>query len=120
MTADVSLDRDTAESYARWFHALSDPNRVMIVHFLAHQAEPVPAGAIVEHLGISQPTVSHHLKILYQVRFVTRRRRGTSILYAVNKGCDVGLPTAADVVLGRLPTPESRTARERHTSPAQP
>ncbi|MEU5546532.1 metalloregulator ArsR/SmtB family transcription factor [Streptomyces sioyaensis] len=101
-----TLDRDTAESYARWFHALSDPNRVLIVHFLSQQQEPVPAGAIVDHLGIGQSTVSHHLKVLHEVRFVTRRRQGTNILYAVNKCCGTGLPDAASVVLGRLPAPE--------------
>ena len=102
--SEHKLERETAESYARWFHALSDANRVMIVHFLAQQQDPVPVGAIVDHLGISQPTVSHHLKILSQVRFVTRRRAGTSILYAINHSCEVGLPTAANVVLGLLAT----------------
>jgi DNA-binding transcriptional ArsR family regulator len=102
--SEHKLERETAESYARWFHALSDANRVMIVHFLAQHRDPVPVGAIVEHLGIAQPTVSHHLKILSQVRFVTRRRAGTSILYAINHSCEVGLPTAANVVLGLLAT----------------
>jgi ArsR family transcriptional regulator, zinc-responsive transcriptional repressor len=106
------LDRDTAETYARWFHALSDPTRVMIVHFLAHQHKPVPAGSIVDHLGIAQPTVSHHLKILSHVRFVTRRRAGTSILYAINHDCEVGLPMAANVVLGLLSLGKPATAAE--------
>ena len=99
MSAD-ELDRDTAETYARWFHALSDPTRVMIVHFLARQPDPMPAGTIVEHLGIAQPTVSHHLKVLSHVRFVTRRRAGASIYYGINHDCEVGLPMAANVVLG--------------------
>lgn len=102
--SEHKLERETAESYARWFHALSDVNRVMIVHFLAQQTDPAPVGAIVDHLGIAQSTVSHHLKILSQVRFVTRRRAGTSILYAINHSCEVGLPTAAKVVLGLLAT----------------
>ncbi|MFI0902994.1 ArsR/SmtB family transcription factor [Streptomyces sioyaensis] len=110
-----TLDRDTAESYARWFHALSDPNRVLIVHFLSRQEEPVPAGSIVDHLGISQPTVSHHLKVLHEVRFVTRRRQGTNILYAVNRCCETGLPSAADVVLGRLPTPDRSSEQPKRT-----
>jgi DNA-binding transcriptional ArsR family regulator len=92
----------------------------MIVHFLARQDEPVPVGAIVEHLGAVQSTVSHHLKILHHVRFVTRRRRGTSILYAVNRGCGTGLPTAADVVLGRLPTPSQPVGPPARANGARP
>lgn len=111
MSAD-KLNRDSAETYARWFHALSDPTRVMIVHFLAHQQDPVPAGTIVDHLGIAQPTVSHHLKILSHVRFVTRRRAGTSILYAINHDCEVGLPMAANVVLCLLSIGKSTPAAE--------
>ncbi|MFE0458282.1 ArsR/SmtB family transcription factor [Kitasatospora sp. NPDC058965] len=112
---DNTLDRATAETYASWFHAVSDPNRVLIVHFLSQQEAPVPVGTIVEHLGIGQSTVSHHLKILHQVRFVTRRRQGTNILYAVNRGCGIGLPTAADVVLGRLPVPGRTSGPTEHT-----
>jgi biotin carboxylase/DNA-binding transcriptional ArsR family regulator len=111
------LDRDTAQAYARWFHALSDPNRVLIVRFLAQQHQPVPVGVIVEHLGIAQPTVSHHLKILSQVRFVTRRRQGTNILYAVNPACEVGLPSAADAVMGLLHTQHRTEDGPRSTLP---
>ncbi len=110
------LDRDTAESYARWFQALSDPTRVMIVHFLAHQRDPVPVGTIVEHLGVAQSTVSHHLKILAHVRFVTRRRAGTSIRYAVNRNCEVGLPAAAEIVMGLSAPRDEETAMAQQKS----
>jgi DNA-binding transcriptional ArsR family regulator len=114
---DNTLDRETAEAYASWFQALSDPTRVLIVHFLSRQEAPVPVGTIVDYLGISQPTVSHHLKILHQVRFVTRRRQGTNILYAVNHGCESGLPTAAEVVMGRQPgTCQPVTRRRTRTT----
>jgi len=102
---DDTLDRETAENYARWFHALSDPTRVMIVHYLSRQPEPVPVSTIVDFLGIGQSSVSRHLMILHQVRFVTRRRRGTNILYTINNLCEDGLPHAAEVVLGLRTTP---------------
>jgi ArsR family transcriptional regulator len=100
-----SLPPETLEDYARWFQALSDPTRVLIVRFLAQQTSPVPAGAIVEYLQVSQPTVSHHLKTLHQAHVVVRRRSGARILYSVNDRCCTALPRAAAELLGAGPPP---------------
>ncbi|GAA2934659.1 metalloregulator ArsR/SmtB family transcription factor [Streptomyces enissocaesilis] len=97
---DTSCERAAAEEYARWFQALADPTRILIVRFLSGRPEPVPAGVIVDHLGLHQSTVSHHLKILHRVRLLTRRRAGASILYAVNARCVTQLPRAAGILLG--------------------
>ena len=64
------LDRDTATEYASWFRALADPSRVQIVEFVARAGRPLPVGEIVEAMGLAQSTVSQHLKILADVRFV--------------------------------------------------
>ncbi|MBT2399803.1 helix-turn-helix transcriptional regulator [Streptomyces sp. ISL-100] len=98
--SDTSLERETVEEYARWFQALADPTRILIVRFLSGRPEPVPAGVIVDHLNLNQSTVSHHLKILHNVRFLTRRRAGANILYAVNSRCITQLPCAAEILLG--------------------
>lgn len=98
--SETSLDRDAVEEYARCFRALADPTRIRIMRFLSGRPEPVPVGEIVDHLRLNQSTVSHHLKILHAVRFLTRRRAGASIRYAVNPHCITDFPSAADILIG--------------------
>lgn len=95
------LDRDTAEEYASWFKALSDPSRVQILNLLALAPEPMSVGEIVERMRVGQSTISHHLKILADVRFVFRDRQGTSVYYSINVACVACFPSAADAVMGR-------------------
>jgi DNA-binding transcriptional ArsR family regulator len=95
------IDRATAQSYAAWFKALSDPTRVQILNLLAAARRPLSVGEIVERAEVRQPTVSHHLKLLADVRFVLREREGTSVLYSVNRACLDAFPSAAEVVFGR-------------------
>lgn len=95
------LDRDTAQTYAGWFRALADPTRVQILHLLASAVEPMTVGQIVEQVAVGQSTVSAHLKILTEARFVLPEARGTARLYRVNQRCVSCFPTAADVVMGR-------------------
>lgn len=99
------LDRAEAEEYASWFKALADATRIQIVSLLARRREPMTVGEIVQVSGVGQSTVSHHLKILAEVRFVLVERRGTSSLYRINEACVSCFPTAADVVMGK-PVPE--------------
>jgi len=98
------LDRQLAETYADWFRALADATRVQILNLLAENAEPMTVGEIVERLPVGQSTVSAHLKILAEVRFVLVEKRGTANLYRVNQRCVSCFPSAADVVMGKAPT----------------
>jgi DNA-binding transcriptional ArsR family regulator len=100
MMADL-LDRATAETYASWFRALADPSRVQIVEYLARQGRPLPVGAIVGAVGLAQSTVSQHLKILTDVRFVLVEAVGNARHYRINTRCIACFPSAADVVMGR-------------------
>ncbi|MEV6635732.1 metalloregulator ArsR/SmtB family transcription factor [Actinoplanes sp. NPDC051470] len=95
------LDRATAETYASWFRALADPTRVQIVEYLARQARPMPVGEIVAAVGLAQSTVSQHLKVLTEVRFVLVDPVGTARHYRINTDCIACFPSAADVVMGR-------------------
>ncbi|GAA3469862.1 hypothetical protein GCM10018965_044150 [Nonomuraea roseola] len=107
MNEDVKpLDRAEAEEYASWFKALADATRIQIVSLLARRREPMTVGEIVSVSGVGQSTVSHHLKILAEVRFVLVERQGTSSLYRINEACVSCFPTAADVVMGK-PVPAS-------------
>ncbi|MFI6390572.1 ArsR/SmtB family transcription factor [Nonomuraea sp. NPDC050540] len=99
------LGRAEAEEYASWFKALADATRIQLVSLLARRREPMTVGEIVEASGVGQSTVSHHLKILAEVRFVLVERRGTASLYRINENCVSCFPTAADVVMGK-PVPE--------------
>jgi DNA-binding transcriptional ArsR family regulator len=105
------LDRTTAETYASWFRALADPSRVQIVEYLARQSRPLPVGEIVAAVGLAQSTVSQHLKILAEVRFVLVEAVGTARHYRINSRCIDCFPSAADVVMGR-PAPSAVGACE--------
>ena len=95
------LDRATAETYASWFRALADPSRVQIVEYLARQARPMSVGELVAAVGLAQSTVSQHLKVLTEVRFVLVEPVGTARHYRINETCIGCFPSAADVVMGR-------------------
>jgi DNA-binding transcriptional ArsR family regulator len=63
-------------------------------------------GEIVAAVGLAQSTVSQHLKILAEVRFVLVEQVGNSREYRINDACIRCFPSAADVVMGRpAPTP---------------
>ena len=59
---------------------------------------------IVDAVDVGQSTVSHHLKILGDVRLPARRREGTSSWWRINENCLDCFPTAAELVMGRAPT----------------
>lgn len=94
------LDRAVAQRYASWFRALADPSRVQIVEYLARQARPMSVSEIVAAAGLAQSTVSQHLKILADVRFVIVEPVGTARHYRINQNCVRSFPSAADVVMG--------------------
>jgi ArsR family transcriptional regulator len=78
------LAEDDADELARGFHALADPARLRLLSMIAAQPEgEVCACELVEPLGKSQPTVSHHLKVLYEAGLVDREKRGTWVWYWV-------------------------------------
>jgi ArsR family transcriptional regulator len=88
-----------AEEYACCFKALSDPTRIRILNLLATNDEPMCVCDIVKHFPILQPSISHHLKILRESRFVLAERRGTFMYYRVNRKCLAEFPHAARVIL---------------------
>jgi DNA-binding transcriptional ArsR family regulator len=95
------LDRATAADYASWFRALADPSRVQLVELLARQGKPMSVGEIVAAMGLAQSTVSQHLKILTEVRFVLVEAVGNARHYRINTNCVSCFPSAADVVMGK-------------------
>jgi DNA-binding transcriptional ArsR family regulator len=95
-----------------WFRALADPTRIQIVSLLARRGTPMSVGEIVTAVGVGQSTVSAHLKILADVRFVLADRKGTSAYYRINEACVDCFPTAADLVMGKpAPRPAGATGQ---------
>ena len=66
--------------------ALADPNRLEIVRQLGLQAGLTCACDFTECCAVSQPTVSHHLKVLRDAGVVISERRGTNIYYSLAPG----------------------------------
>ena len=64
--------------------ALSDPNRLVIIEFLNNGERC--ACKILEQLKISQPTLSHHMKILCRSGLVVPRKEGKWTHYSLNRG----------------------------------
>ncbi|MDG2497102.1 MAG: metalloregulator ArsR/SmtB family transcription factor [Aquiluna sp.] len=84
--ASAPLARSKAEDIATLLKAVSDPTRLQILALLAkaEQQEDCTCN-LTEPLGLSQPTISHHLKKLAEVGLVEKQRRGTWIWYSINQ-----------------------------------
>ncbi|HJU36377.1 MAG TPA: metalloregulator ArsR/SmtB family transcription factor [Gaiellaceae bacterium] len=74
------LDSEASETLAARFRALSDPTRVAIVNRLG-SADEVCVCDLNADFELSQPTISHHLKVLRDAGLVESRRRGTWAYY---------------------------------------
>ncbi|HWQ24006.1 MAG TPA: metalloregulator ArsR/SmtB family transcription factor [Gaiellaceae bacterium] len=84
------LDRDglteeDARATAALFKALADPARIRIVNLLATAGGPVCVCELTPAVGLSQPTVSHHLKKLVQAGLLTREQRGVWAYYNLDR-----------------------------------
>lgn len=83
VTADL-LDEEQAVALSRSFAALADPIRLRLLSYIASSpADEVCACDLVEPSGRSQPTVSHHMKILVDAGLVARDKRGLWVWYRV-------------------------------------
>ena len=77
-----ALDQATAEQLAQAFKALGDPVRLRLLSIIASAPTgEVCACDLTDPVGKSQPTVSHHLKILREAGLVTSRKHGTWVHY---------------------------------------
>jgi ArsR family transcriptional regulator len=92
-----SLSDGQAEATAELFKALADPHRVKILNLLATSPDPVCVCEFTGPLGLSQPTVSHHLKKLVQVGLLQREQRGTWAYYTLRPDALGGLAAALDL-----------------------
>lgn len=81
-----NLTTAEATEVAVLFRVLGEPARLLLLSAIAAQPNgEVCACELVESLGLSQPTVSHHLKVMYEAGILTKERRGTSIYYQIDR-----------------------------------
>ena len=91
------LDERQAIATAELFKALADPARVRIVNLLATNGGSVCVCELVEPLGLSQPTVSHHMKKLLEVGLVDREQRGKWAYFSLRRDAVLKLAAVADL-----------------------
>ena len=78
------VERERAERLARIAKALGDPIRLQLVDVLRKHAGKVCVCELVPLFELSQPTISHHLKVLREAGIVGSERRGLWAYYYVN------------------------------------
>ncbi|MFE7544677.1 ArsR/SmtB family transcription factor [Streptomyces platensis] len=103
------LDEDQATELAKVFKALGDPVRLRLLSMIASRAGgEVCVCDLTPAFDLSQPTISHHLKLLRQAGLIDCERRGTWVYYWL-------LPEMTDRLAGIL----ARPAEAPLTAPAE-
>lgn len=93
------LSAADAERLVGVLKALADPARLRLLSFvLAHEGGEACVCQLTAPLGLSQPTVSHHLKVLHTAGLLAREKRGVWVYYRA-------VPGALDAVAGLIATP---------------
>ena len=79
-----ALSKGDSEELASIFKALSDPVRLRVLSFIAAQPQGEACVChVIGPVGVSQPTVSHHLKLLHDAGLLEREKRGAWVYYRV-------------------------------------
>lgn len=93
-----SMSPDDAERIARTFKALSDPTRIRLLSLIAAgDGGEACICDLTDAVGLSQGTVSHHMKLLADAGLVTREQRGRWAYFAIADGA---LDAAANSIRG--------------------
>ncbi|AEM86818.1 ArsR/SmtB family transcription factor [Streptomyces violaceusniger] len=101
------LDENQAEELAKVFKALGDPIRLRLLSMIASRAGgEVCVCDLTPAFDLSQPTISHHLKLLRQAGLIDCERRGTWVYYWL-------LPEMTDRLAGVLTRPAGRPLPEQ-------
>lgn len=98
--AAARVSDDEARATAEVFKALGDPARIRIVNLLLTNGVPVCVCDLTPATGLSQPTVSHHLKKLVGAGLLRREQRGTWAYYSIDQAAMKRLATVVDATKG--------------------
>jgi ArsR family transcriptional regulator len=94
------LAQSEADQLAGYFKVLSDPARLRLLSLIASKGEACAACDLVDPMGVSQPTVSHHLKVLYEAGLVDREKKGRFVYYRP-------VPERLDILSRAISAPQS-------------
>ena len=81
---EIAPESDGLTASAGAFKALSDPTRLRMLKAIAHVQEACECNMVPE-FGLSQPTISYHLKVLRQAGVVVSERRGQWVWHRINR-----------------------------------
>jgi ArsR family transcriptional regulator len=81
----VPLSGSAEDKLIGGLKALADPTRLAIFRLIAAQEEPICVCDIVARFEVSQPTISHHLKVLREAELISVSRRGVWAYYAADQ-----------------------------------
>lgn len=95
-TTKTSLSTEAAQQQALILKALADPSRLKLLSLLPTAPETSCICDLVPAINLSQPTVSHHFKVLTEAGLVDRQKRGTWVHYSLVPGA---LEKIADSIL---------------------
>lgn len=80
------IERPQAEQLASLVKAIADPTRIQLISLInASNNSEACVCNLTEPLALTQPTVSHHLKVLTDAGLIEREKRGTWVWYRVNE-----------------------------------
>ncbi|WP_328295789.1 metalloregulator ArsR/SmtB family transcription factor [Kineococcus sp. NBC_00420] len=97
------LSAEAATTLSRTMKALADPARLRLLSLVAaHEGGEACVCDLIEPLGLSQPTVSHHLKVLVDAGLLTREKRGVWAYYTL-------VPEAMNAIAAVLTAPSGHT-----------
>lgn len=86
-TTETALTAQDAENLARTLKALADPMRLRLLSIIAAQEDAEACVCdLTEPVGLSQPTVSHHMKVLTEAGLVIRDKRGVWAYFRLAPG----------------------------------
>lgn len=102
-----AIQPEEAERLAALLRVLGEPARLRLLSTIATQPEGEACVCqLTEPLGLSQPTVSHHLKVLYGAGLLERERRGAWVYYRL-------VPTRFEVLRQALSVPDIPVMRSQ-------
>jgi ArsR family transcriptional regulator len=95
------MSAEQAGQVARLLKALADPVRLRLMSIVAsHAGGEACACDLAGEFDLSQPTISHHLKVLCEAGLLSREKRGVWAFYSARTEALAGLGTLLDVAAG--------------------
>lgn len=90
------LPTDEIDQHTTRLKALSNPVRLRMVDLIYHGGGEICVCEFMDHFELSQPTISHHLKVLREAGLIQSRKDGTFVYHRVDESAFAGLAQLMD------------------------